>query len=341
MRILIIAFILFALLCYCATNKQKSGEKLILLGNSNIEVGIVPDLGGRIVMLRKPGMNNIFESDTVFWNDPAARPEISVNGKFIAFNGHIVWLGPQSEWWSKQDVNPERKERKAIWPPDPWLTYGLYEVIDQTESGIIMSGPESPVSGVKLTKKLSFDEAGVVTFEVFAENIRTEPVSWGLWMNTRLDGHARCYVPADQAGLLRLAESEEGRNRPVPYDFYDGYFTFQSVTLSDSMEKWVQKAFINPTDNFIAGFSDKQMLMISFNPFERDQIHPDQAPVEIYNMVSAKSSLLELEVHGPYKKLQPGETMHLTETWKLFEYHEEDCSESHINFINGRLRGRN
>lgn len=129
MRYKLLIFLLIGFLFFCTTTKNNGGEKLIVLKNSNIEVGIIPDLGGRVVMLRKPGMNNIFESDTVFWNDPAVRPEISAFGDFKAFNGHIVWLGPQTEWWLKQDINTERRDMKAVWPPDPYLTYGNYQII--------------------------------------------------------------------------------------------------------------------------------------------------------------------------------------------------------------------
>ncbi len=193
----------------CNEKQNNGGEKLILLKNFQIEIGIIPDLGGRIVLLRKPGMKNILKSDPTQWNDPLARPEVSAFSGFKAFNGHIVWLSPQSEWWIKLDINSERRDNKVIWPPDPYLIYGDYKIAEKTDTSITTIGTESPVIGVQLIKKVSTDE-----------------------------------------------------------------------------------------------------------------------------------TLLEMEIHGPYLTLQPVESMHLTETWQLFKYDGENVPDSHIKFINEKLKGK-
>ena len=334
-----ILFLLTISFIFNSNTKQNNGEdKLILLKNSQIEIGIVPDLGGRIVLVRKPGKKNILKSDPMQWNDLLARPEISAFSDFKAFNGHIVWLSPQGEWWMKQDINALRRDNKAIWPPDPYLIYGDYKIAEQTDTSITMIGPESPVSGVHLTKKVSFNSEGAVKFEATAKNIREEPVSWGLWLNTRLDGFARCYVPADKSDLLKLAVETDRNNKPLPYEFINGYFTFTPPASKDSSIKYVQKVFISPSETFMVGFSEGQAIKISFEYVPLEQIHPDQAPVEIYNTVSNEESLLEMEIHGPYLTLQPGESIHLTETWQLFKYDGENLPDSHVAFINEQLK---
>jgi hypothetical protein len=310
---------------------------LILLKNAHIEVGILPGLGGRVVLLRKPGMRSVIKSDV---NDLKERPEISAYGDFKTYNGHIVWLSPQSEWWSQQDINTKRRDAKALWPPDPYLIYGDYKINEHTDTSITMISPESPVSGVQLTKQISFNSEGVVKFEAAAKNIRKEPVSWGLWLNTRLDGFARCYVPADKNDLLKLGVEADGNNKPLPYEFIDGYFTFMPPALKNSLTKYMQKAFINPSETFMVGFSEGQAIKIRFEYVPPEQIHPDQSPVEIYNMVSTEETLLEMEIHGPYLTLQPGESIHLTETWQLFKYDGENVPDSHITFINEKLKGK-
>jgi hypothetical protein len=83
----------------------------------------------------------------------------------------------------------------------------------------------------------------------------------------------------------------------------------------DSSIKYGQKAFIHPSEKLMVGFSESQAIKISFEYVPPEQIHPDQAAVEIYNMISTEETLLELEIHGPYLTLQPGESMHLAETW--------------------------
>ncbi len=339
---LITIFLIIATMMGCnEAALLKKNKRLITLKNSQIEIGIIPHLGGRIVVLRKPGMNNILKSDSAQWNDPLARPEISAFSDFKAFNGHIVWLSPQSEWWIKQDINLERRDSKAIWPPDPYLIYGNYQITERTDTSLTMVGPASPISGVQLTKKVLINSQGVVTFETSAKNIREQPISWGLWFNTRLDGFARCYLPANESDLRKLAVTGDENETPLPYAFTQGYFTFLPPALSNASSKYVQKAFLIPKENFMVGFSEGQAIKISFEGVPPAQIHPDQAPVEIYNLISASETLLELEVHGPYQTFQPGESIRMAETWQLFKYDGETTPQAHIAFINEKLKGRN
>lgn len=312
---------------------------MIILRNTHVEVGIIPDLGGRVVLLRQPGMNNILKSDPRQWDDPKVRPEVSAFSDFVAFNGHIVWLSPQSEWWIKQDINRERRQSKSIWPPDPYLIYGQFHVVEQTDTSLTMIGPASPVSGVQLTKRIWLNSDGIVTFEAMARNIREQPIGWGLWFNTRLDGFARCYVPADEDDLIKLAVKGDGIELPLPFDFCQGYFTFLPPALNDPSHKYVQKAFIAPSAPFMVGFSAGQAITIRFDWVARETIHADQAPVEIYNLVSASETLLEMEIHGPYQKIQPGESIRLTETWQLFTYDGPSTPDAHLAFINKKIKG--
>ncbi len=125
-----------------------------MLNNKNIEVGILTEAGGRIVILRKPGFKNILKSDSSLWIDPEKHiNKISAFSDFIAFNGHITWVGPQSEWWTHQNLNIERNKLKADWPPDPYLIYGSNEIISRSDTSIIMVGLKSPVSGLRIFKK--------------------------------------------------------------------------------------------------------------------------------------------------------------------------------------------
>ncbi len=84
----------------------------------------------------------------------------------------------------------------------------------------------------------------------------------------------------------------------------------------------------------MVGFSEGQAIKISFDKVAPERIHPDQAPVEIYNLVSASETLLELEVHGAYQVMLPDQSIQMTETWQVFPYEGENTTEAHIAFIN-------
>jgi hypothetical protein len=57
-------------------------------------------VGGRLVSASLSGYENILNSDSAQWNEaPEKRPTMDPAQPFKAYNGMIVWLSPQSEWW--------------------------------------------------------------------------------------------------------------------------------------------------------------------------------------------------------------------------------------------------
>jgi len=244
-------------------------------------------------------------------------------------------VGPQSEWWTHQDINKSRRDNKADWPPDPYLIYGNYDIVKQNDSYIKMTGPASPVSGVKFIKEISIENNGSVKFTVTAENIREVNVSLDLWMNTRLDGFAKGYVPIDENGILKLVKKESDNSEVTPYRIEEDYFYFNPSIPEHPRREQVQEVHLNPRAGFIAGFNKRQMLIIRFEKLNKQLVHPEHGLVELYNFVNEKGddTLLELEVHGAYRTLLPGETMSWTETWELYPYHGNTNTCQQIKYL--------
>ncbi|MBA7654893.1 hypothetical protein ES703_62786 [subsurface metagenome] len=321
---------------YCLRCENFRSSDLILLSNDRVEVGILPEAGGRVVLLRIHGLKNVLKSDERLWHDPEKhKPEVSAFSDFKPFYGHIVWVGPQSEWWQHQDMNEIRRKTKAVWPPDPYLIYGKFEVIQRNERYIKMHGPASPVSGVRLLKEVSIDNSGRVTLTATAENIREENVSWDLWMNTRFDGYARGYIPVEENGNLELVLGENETREITPYSFENGYFTYRSSVPAKPRGEQVQEAHLYPSEGFVAVFSERQVILIRFEKLDRSLIHPQHGLVESYSYVNENGDdrLLEMEIHGAYRTLAPGDTMSLTETWELLPYDGNDDLQEHIKYL--------
>jgi len=338
MQKFVIIVLVVVLFIFCEGNSKKVGEKLILLKNNQIEVGVLTHLGGRVVLLRKPGKENIIKSDSSTWEDLSIVPPAKADSDFKTFNGHIVWVSPQSEWWSQQEVNQKRKQRKANWPPDPYLIYGQCEVIEKTDTSVTLRGEKSPVSGVQITKKIEILSDGQVKFQATIRNIREDSVKWGIWMNTRLSGYARCYVPANEKSMIRKNDINNQHAREMPYEFVDGYFTFCPHKVKDLKKINVQKTYFMPEDNYVVGFDQGQALKISFDPVLQEQLHSEHGLVEIYNNVNSKDDLLELEVQGEYKLIAPDEELTMNITWELFDYQGDKNSETQIQFIEDSIK---
>lgn len=319
----------------------ESAKKLIIIENGGTRLGILKEVGGRIVFFQKDGSENLLESDSNLWNEPdSARHVVTPFTDWKAYNGHSVWLGPQSQWWSQQSANLTRKNQKAAWPPDPYLILADYEIVEQTDNSVIVKSPKSPVSGVNLVKEMAIDKKGKVTFKVKATNIRDEEVSWDLWLNTRVNAFARVYVKSEQFLPNRISTEINETTDSIDYSYNSGYFTFHPALPRNGKQAAFSKAFLYPDKSFIAAFDKGYLFVIRFHDFHIGQLHNEQALVELYNKttVTGKENILELEHHGPYITLKPGESMELSETWEAIPYKGKNTDEEHIAFINKKVK---
>jgi len=318
----------------CAPVEQNKEEALIWLDNGIITAGFLSEVGGRMVFLGREDGVNLLKSDTTLWSEPKTErivPNAAAGMK--SYYGHIIWPGPQSGWWSNQELNPERKAANAAWPPDPYLIYPPYKVIELTATSLVLEGPPSPVSGIRLTKKYSLSASQLV-IEVSMTNTSSGPVSWDIWSNARFEGSTRFFVPHCENGILKITGQENERSGRLDSLLIDGAFTFLSAPPGPGQKQRAGKAFLHPEKGRIVAVRDKTMLVISFDFVEKDLIHPDQGFVEIYKMISETGSrdLLELEHHSAFKTLQPGESFTVSEKWALHAYDEGSELRDDIEF---------
>ncbi|MBD3240684.1 MAG: DUF4380 domain-containing protein [Chitinivibrionales bacterium] len=311
---------------------------LCIINNGTTTVGVAPKAGGRVVLLCRDGGENVLKVDPVLLNGHRWRGKVTPLSRFEQWNGHTVWLGPQSDWWRYQQVHPRRRSKAAVWPPDPFIEKAAYTVTHRDEHRISMRSPESPISGVRLDKTVEVTPDGAVRFRVTATNTRAQPLSWDLWLNTRVDGYARCYVPFNGDGRCRIEGPRVKRKvkaEVIAHENCDGFFTFVPQRPSPHVPKRWAKAFLHPSDGLIAAFRGRDVLLIRFPRHEEDAIHPKQALVELYNAVShdRDDALLELEYHAPYRTLEPGASMTAEQTWELHPYSGGESIDEHRAFV--------
>ncbi|MBR4839151.1 MAG: DUF4380 domain-containing protein [Paludibacteraceae bacterium] len=307
---------------------------MIELSYKKIKLTILPDVGGRIVSLQYDGSENLLESDANQW-DEKERPQASpFNLDFKAYNGHEVWIGPQSQWWKHQDLNLEKKVSDLFWPPDPYISYGNFTVERPQENQLILTGPESPISGIRFTKTITITEQEEVLIEAKATNIRKEPVAWDLWMVTRVNGHNLNFVPAE-ANKVEVSEPTHPYQGYATYKIENGYFSFTPLLKDKEHEECTAKAFITPSRPFMASLSGKHLLTIRFAHHDPASIHPEQREVEVYSFATDKkeTSLLEMEYHAPYETIPPGGSIQTSETWNIHRFEREVTKKEVIDYL--------
>jgi hypothetical protein len=304
----------------------------LVLEDDHLRVGVT-NLGGRVVLLARPGGANVLKVDPSLLDGKAGRRPVSVRYHFKPWNGHTVWCGPQSAFWADQDEYPRRREKHAVWPPDPYGEVGWFAATERTERRLVLTGPESPITGLQLTKVIELSD-GHARFTVTARNTRSRPVRWDLWPNTRVDGRAHCYVPTGPEGVLRMQSGGRRRGEPMPHRVLDGYFTFDPQAPSPEATQRTAKAFLHPSRGEILAFCGPDLLWIRFDLPPRERVHPEHAAVELFNAISRDGdALLELETHGPYCTLEPGQTMSLEQRWQVLRYDGPDGERERIGFL--------
>jgi len=314
-------------------------NRLIKISDGKIEVGVIPDLGGMVALLRIIGKPNILKADEKLWDEPPViRRRFGPDPRWTAYNGHIVWVGPQSEWWAHQTKSPKKRRERAVWPPDPYINNGYFEVIERSATELVMRGLDSEFSGVRLTKSIKIKN-GKVIFSVSAQNIRNKPVSWDLWLNTRVDGYARCYAPVASMKKVRIDGRETDTTEMSVYSHDQGYCLIEPRAPSkNKKERWA-KAFIPANKGTMAAFTSSQALIIKFKRHSPAVIHPEQALVEFYNYVNhcKDDALTELEYHAPYKTLMPGESMEASQQWEIYPFKSKPSHQNCIDFLQKTL----
>lgn len=339
----VLQFVAIIILLSSCITPQKPADSMIRFSNDTIEIGLLPDVGGRLVKVSLVGQENIIQSDSTLWNEPISkRPSLDPTRPFKAYNGHINWVNPQSEWWVKQDSFPYLKANRSLWPPDPYLTFAKYKITNQQAGEITMVSPESPYTQVQFTKTYRIN-GNKVFLTTSARNCSNDTVSWGLWFNTRMNGWDQVFVPADSVALVKcLWFNPSGVEKPALL-WKIGCYGY-SPTLPDSTEKVFKgKSFFSPASSpVIAGFKANQWLIIRSIMIDKFAIHPEQARIELYieNSANPKEDLQELEMQFAYEKIAPGNSITASQTWEVLQgiglTDKEELGKELIKHLNGK-----
>jgi hypothetical protein len=306
---------------------------LVTLENGRVALGLLPSLGGRVVVFRASTGPNVLDAH---WKEPFPPP--SLDTPFEPWNGHVVWAGPQSAWWTRQDLLPERKQAKAVWPPDPFNEVARYEVLEKTAARVHMRAPASPVTGLAIDQEIELLGESTVRLRTVATNRRDTPVAWDLWPNTRVLPSGAPYVPLEAGAPPRFDDAVDGAIGPYPHRITGGWLTFEPGHRPVApFTELRAKAFVRPARGLIADVLDRQVFLKRAPMVPPERLHPEQAFIEMYRGAGRGGDILELEMHGPYETLVPGASMQFEETWELLDYDGPPEAEARVAFL-GRLR---
>ncbi len=300
-----------------------AAAETVRLTEGDLELELDPRAAGRVTSFRLRGGENVLysiEADKLSSPLPAL---VYDNDNFLRLYGHVMWLGPQADWWRQQETDPKAKAKAYVWPPDPYWEFAQFAVVSRTGNAIVLKSPHSPFSGVTMTKEVRLLPGGEAVLTTTIENTGGKPVKWGLWSNTRISGNAVVFALPQSKKELRFEFStwESPQERPLAFDAGKGFVRFpgsepQSVPKDG---KLTGKLFVLPRKPVIAAFIGKTLFLKKTKALPPGKIAPGHCQVELFGEKSRDParSFYELEFHGEYAELAPGQSLSMEETWLL------------------------
>ncbi len=269
------------------------------LERDDLRLGLVPELGGRLLSVRHRGVE-------LLWRDPALlgadlrgdyAPNSGRMGDWVNYGGDKTWPAPQG--WDGPD--------QWAGPPDPVLDSGPYAVAADGDTVTMTSAPD-PRTGLRFTRAITIFDDGY-RLDLRAENVSSRQVRWALWNVTQCPGGG-----AVTAGLRRpdVVALVAGTGTPE--------YTVDGDRLVVPPQDVVGKLGVPGT----AGWVSYGALTLSFDvdpageypdagsPLEIWLEHPLPEPLASLGGLDPPARIVELEVLGPLTTLEPGASTALT-----------------------------
>ena len=310
------------------------GWSAIVLRNELVSVTAVPLIGGRVMSFKLGAREYLFTNPALAGRTFTAA-EHRGDGSLASwknYGGEKTWPAPQG--WGGPNEWPG--------PPDPILDSGPYQAMpslcDQTAS-LTMSSPSDPATGLRIHRHLVV-QPGVsrVVIEQTLENVKDHPVSWAPWDVLQLDCGRLSpdggREPDDACWLYIPFDSHARDVRPYRVMFGQDHPQWQQVLspglLGVQYRGIVGKIGLVNTAGWVAFASqtDGYVLCARFAVDPNAEYPDDGSTVECWTespvaktppglTYQSAGYVMEAEVLGPLRTLQPGQRNSLTVEWCL------------------------
>ncbi|MFJ1766192.1 DUF4380 domain-containing protein [Amycolatopsis sp. NPDC088138] len=269
------------------------------LERGDLRLGLVPELGGRLLSVRHRGAELLWRNPEHLDDD--LRGEYAPNsgrmGDWVNYGGDKTWPAPQG--WSGPD--------EWAGPPDPVLDSGPYSVAADGDTVTMTSAPD-PRTGLRFTRAVTILDDGY-RLDLHAENVSSRQVRWALWNVTQLPGGGSVTAGLSRPDVVALVA---GTGTPE--------YTVDGDRLVVPAQDVVGKLGVPGT----AGWVSYGALTLSFDvdpageypdegsPLEIWLEHPLPSPLKELGDLDPPARIVELEVLGPLTTLAPGGSTALT-----------------------------
>ena len=225
--------------------------------------------------------------------------------------GATLWPSPQSNWG---------------WPPYPVLDIEPYEAVLTGDTLTLVSRPDLK-SGYHFRKKFYITpEDASINIIYSITNISESAKQVAAWDVCRTSGGVS-FFPVDAASASLPSSNLMG------VTIEDGicWYSFHPELIPRS-----QKLFFAAKKGWLAHVYDGMLFIKTFPDIPVDALPPQQGEVEIY--AHSNGLYIELENHGEYTLLQPGETLVYPQKWYLMKIKEANSRDELLRTVRKVIR---
>jgi len=299
-------------------------EHLLILHNGGKICGIVPQIGGRIVVYRTKNGDNVLDARPALWTD---HPPMDLTGTdWKQYYGESVWAGPQADWGTAREPYPPPVERKGTWPPDPAWETAPFSIVEQSPTRVVLRSPISKFTGLELTKTIELLADGQLYLHEQVVNRGDRVVTRDLWLLHRVSPTARSFLPS------KSATTDGEFSQVASLEKVNGLTVLEPLPQGTSTKLRSGKMRIVPEAGWMATTVPEGFFTVNFHLTDAAKTAPGQAPVEIF-VSTAPKLLCEMEHHGELKTLQPGEGMESEESWQIVPYTGASTPDAQTQFL--------
>lgn len=209
----------------------------------------------------------------------------SVHNKYY---GATFWLSPQSDYWPQYQCVDELPYKAEI----------------DGQIFRLVSSPDS-ISGVSVTKEFSVSEKdSSILVDYSVRNVSRQSKRFAPWDVVRVHG-GLSFFPVGEVDQMNKS------------DVIGGYEDkgMMWVPCPDGTNERGQKLYSTAYGGWMAHYYKGLLFVKCFPDIKPDEVPSGQGEVEIF--VAPKGRYLELENHGKYTELQPGESLVYRQKWLL------------------------
>lgn len=276
------------------------------MSRGDISLGLVPDLGGRIMSLCFRGQELFYVPAGQAGEFPAL-PEGKVADLaalkrafgFRIFGGDKTWVAPEAAWMEK------------IPPLD--LDAGRY-ILKQEKDACVMTSPVCRETGLQVVRRVAFLEGGDIALVETLRNKGLVPVTRGIWNVTQIARPFDVFIPAEAKAIRSYYEEDPTLPDPgfSPFE-KDGWVVIPC--RNDVCFKFGgpvregRAAVIKPTDEGMVVFA-RAFDIAAGKPYAH------RSMIEVFN--ASRYPYGELEVHAPLAVIPPGGDVSLSQLWRVY-----------------------